>query len=85
MRGCKDKSIKIFLNHADEIKDHWRLWVFRGYTLVPPFKILWILSAKGTSLFTKVILTTGYNNLPFWFLIVLGTIIDPSPSINPAK
>lgn len=32
-----------------------------------------------------MILTTGYNNLPLGFIIVLGTIIDPSPSINPAK
>lgn len=32
-----------------------------------------------------MIFTTGYSNLPFWFLIVWGTIIDPSPSINPAK
>ena len=32
-----------------------------------------------------MIFTTGYNNFPLSFLTVLGTIIEPSPSIKPAK
>lgn len=53
--------------------------------MVPPPIISLIFKARGASFYTKVIFTIGYNNLPFWFLIVLGTIIEPSPSINPAK